>query len=304
MDVIRLNRLLVIGAAAAAVLAGAAPATASEARVADGTLRVTATPGEANGVLVGPGEDGALTVSDLSGTLVAGPGCAGDADGAQCTGATSVAIALDDGDDSAAVDSEVRLPTAIDAGAGADYVVGGGGSDTIAARDGSVDAIACGEGQDSVSADPQDDVDRDCERVTTTDPGAPGTTPPGDDTGTGDGAPGSGSDGGAAPGGGTRGAGAARCSSRDSGKAAVCSFRLRDKSLSGTVALQLRTGPIVVATGRGRIVRGVARVRMRVRLPLLSTTYALRVAVQATGRHRLVQRSLRARVYAARASER
>jgi Ca2+-binding RTX toxin-like protein len=40
------------------------------------------------------------------------------------------------------------------------------GNDTIQARDGEVDSITCGAGTDSVSADPQDVVARDCETVT------------------------------------------------------------------------------------------------------------------------------------------
>lgn len=53
----------------------------------------------------------------------------------------------------------------IDPGAGNDRVEGGGGNDRISARDGERDQIACGHGRDKVTADRNDQVDRDCERV-------------------------------------------------------------------------------------------------------------------------------------------
>jgi hypothetical protein len=48
---------------------------------------------------------------------------------------------------------------------------------------------------------------------------------------------------------------------------------------SGVVHLTLRSGPVVIASGRGRIRNGVARVRLRVRLPVVSGGYALRAEV-------------------------
>jgi Ca2+-binding RTX toxin-like protein len=61
------------------------------------------------------------------------------------------------------------------------------GNDTIDARDGEVDSITCGAGTDSVTADPQDVVARDCENVTRGTSGAgsdPGTSGAGSDPGT------------------------------------------------------------------------------------------------------------------------
>jgi Ca2+-binding RTX toxin-like protein len=49
---------------------------------------------------------------------------------------------------------------------GNDRIQGRAGSDRLHARDGEVDRITCGPGRDRVSADPEDDVARDCESVT------------------------------------------------------------------------------------------------------------------------------------------
>jgi Ca2+-binding RTX toxin-like protein len=51
----------------------------------------------------------------------------------------------------------------IDGGTGTDTISGDAGDDVILARDGEVDRIACGDGVDSVVADPQDVVAADCE---------------------------------------------------------------------------------------------------------------------------------------------
>ena len=50
-------------------------------------------------------------------------------------------------------------------GPGKDILSGGLGYDVIHARDGAVDRIACGPGRDSVTADRNDRVARDCEKV-------------------------------------------------------------------------------------------------------------------------------------------
>jgi hypothetical protein len=50
-------------------------------------------------------------------------------------------------------------------GSGTDQIDGGAGDDNVEARDGEVDVVACGDGQDSVSADRRDDVGADCEDV-------------------------------------------------------------------------------------------------------------------------------------------
>jgi hypothetical protein len=64
---------------------------------------------------------------------------------------------------------------ALDGGPGGDELDGGPGSDRVAARDGVVDVVRCGEGADTVDADTLDQVAPDCESVTRT-----GTAPPGD----------------------------------------------------------------------------------------------------------------------------
>ena len=53
----------------------------------------------------------------------------------------------------------------VDGGGGVDLLSGEGGNDIINARDGKGDNVSCGVGTDSVSADPQDKVAKDCENV-------------------------------------------------------------------------------------------------------------------------------------------
>ncbi len=53
----------------------------------------------------------------------------------------------------------------INGGSGKDTISGGNGNDIISAADGFVDEITCGAGRDRVTADREDSVDRDCERV-------------------------------------------------------------------------------------------------------------------------------------------
>lgn len=50
-------------------------------------------------------------------------------------------------------------------GGGADVFRAGAGNDVVLARDGVIDAVACGPGRDTVTADRRDRVNRDCERV-------------------------------------------------------------------------------------------------------------------------------------------
>ena len=50
-------------------------------------------------------------------------------------------------------------------GPGTDLLDGGPGNDTINARDGQRDTIRCGTGKDTVTADKNDAVDRDCETI-------------------------------------------------------------------------------------------------------------------------------------------
>jgi Ca2+-binding RTX toxin-like protein len=54
----------------------------------------------------------------------------------------------------------------LNGGAGRDELNGDAGDDVIGARDGTVDKIHCGDGADTVTADPNDRVDSACETVT------------------------------------------------------------------------------------------------------------------------------------------
>jgi Ca2+-binding RTX toxin-like protein len=54
----------------------------------------------------------------------------------------------------------------ITGGFGNDDITAGSGNDTINTLDGQVDAVDCGSGRDHVIADKQDDVAKDCEKVT------------------------------------------------------------------------------------------------------------------------------------------
>jgi hypothetical protein len=327
-----MRRLLLVCGAAAALGSIAAPAAmASQARVADGTLRVAAVAGEANDVLVAPAGGGDLAVSDLGAAPDTGPGCAEDADTAVCAGARSIAIALGDGDDSGSIDPGVVLPATIDGGAGSDslgggggpstlrggagddflsggdaadtidgggggdYIVAGGGDDVVLARDGEADSIACGDGQDSVTADPGDTVDGDCERVNTTDPPPAGTgagpdqggQPPATTDQPGDGTPAA-----PTPNAKRRALDFAWCSSHGSKTTLLCSVRLLRRHPSGALHVQLRTGVVAVASGHGRIRNGVARLRLRTRLPVVGGRYALAVTVDRGDRHKRIERTL------------
>ena len=53
----------------------------------------------------------------------------------------------------------------ISGGRGRDNISAGSGNDRIAVRDGQRDTVRCGRGRDRVTADRQDQVARDCERV-------------------------------------------------------------------------------------------------------------------------------------------
>jgi hypothetical protein len=48
---------------------------------------------------------------------------------------------------------------------GKDTLEGGGGNDQLGARDGVADAVRCGAGVDTVTADTVDSVSSDCESV-------------------------------------------------------------------------------------------------------------------------------------------
>lgn len=66
----------------------------------------------------------------------------------------------------------------IEGGLGADVLDGGAGNDTILARDGVADTVTCGDGIDTVDADPVDVLAADCER-----PAAPAPATPAQDGG-------------------------------------------------------------------------------------------------------------------------
>jgi Ca2+-binding RTX toxin-like protein len=109
-----------------------------------------------------------------------------------CATPNAIRVELGAGDDDADMSDGLPVPVTIDGGAGDDWLNaadeaavldggagedklvggvgddvlrGGDGNDTIEARDGEVDSITCGAGADTVDADPQDIVARDCENV-------------------------------------------------------------------------------------------------------------------------------------------
>ncbi len=76
----------------------------------------------------------------------------------------TASVSLGDGKDifDATVSS---VAVSLTAGPGVKSIKTGSGADNISARNGSVDAIACGAGSDNVVADPEDKVDASCELV-------------------------------------------------------------------------------------------------------------------------------------------
>jgi hemolysin type calcium-binding protein len=172
-------------AAAAALLALAPAAHAATVSVEESVLRVTAAPGEPNGLTVTANfADASMVVSDPGAPLTAGPGCIAAADGsARCSGADSVpimSIEVDAGDLDDSVTVVAPLPARIlggdgndtlAGGGGADFLDGGLGDDSIEVRDSISDSAWCGPGRDSVIAETLDALDLACERV---DYGPPG----------------------------------------------------------------------------------------------------------------------------------
>ena len=63
----------------------------------------------------------------------------------------------------------------LDGGGGADILIGFAGDDTIRAEDGAVDTVDCGEGTDTIQADPNDSLTA-CESVSSTDADGDGST--------------------------------------------------------------------------------------------------------------------------------
>jgi hypothetical protein len=68
---------------------------------------------------------------------------------------------------------------ALDGRAGVDRLDGGPGNDTFAARDGELDTLVCGDGQDGGSADAADAIGADCEAVVVPSALLPGSVDPG-----------------------------------------------------------------------------------------------------------------------------
>jgi Ca2+-binding RTX toxin-like protein len=199
-DLINGSRLRAI--AFAATLAGSlgSVAAAHAATVSFGagaqatTLRVFATPGEANAIAVTADSTG-TTVTDTGGAApTPGSGCnrvAGSTTAIRCLGpVTALLLSADDMDDT--VDNQTSLPSEIYGGDGIDTLTGGSGNDRIVTRGMFTDRVTCGGGDDTVLADPADLIASDCEHVdrgsgmvdtapaTTTPPGttpAPGAAP-------------------------------------------------------------------------------------------------------------------------------
>jgi Ca2+-binding RTX toxin-like protein len=98
-------------------------------------------------------------LGSLSFDLLSCPGCVdrviGTAQADQITGDDNPqAILGGDGDD------------VLDGGGGNDAILGQAGDDAITSRDGRIDVVSCGAGNDTVVADRRDIVSRDCESVT------------------------------------------------------------------------------------------------------------------------------------------
>jgi hypothetical protein len=143
-------------AALTALLVFPLPVHAATTSVEGGVLRVSALPGEANGLTIGRGSSGGLSVIDTGAALVAGPGCSQTNVGVTCVTAAQpeVEVLAGDGDDS----------VTISASAGA-FVDGGAGDDVVRLPAGVSDSVWCGRGRDSVSGEAVDFLDLGCEQV-------------------------------------------------------------------------------------------------------------------------------------------
>jgi hypothetical protein len=152
---------------------------------ADGTLRITAAPGEANSLTVTETATG-VVVTDGGAPLVYGPGCSS----LGCLGGVRIEADLGDGDDALAVSGALPVwadggegddvlvggagDDRLDAGTGADSAIGGDGDDSIVLRDALTDSATCGSGADVVRAEILDQLDFACERVDYGPPGRAG----------------------------------------------------------------------------------------------------------------------------------
>jgi hypothetical protein len=142
--------------------------------------------------------------------------------------------------------------------------------------------VSCGAGLDTISADPVDTVDDDCERVTTVDPPVTSASdlepdlPPDPEVEQGAESPP------LVSGGAARRAGAG-CAARGSRGWVRCFIRLVDPQAAGRLELTLVSGRKVIARGSGRVSGGQARMRMRIRDPLVAGEYRLRAVIRPSG---------------------
>src|SRR4051794_19434720 len=113
------------------LLFAAASAHASTAAVDGDVLRYTADPGEVNSLSINQ-SGGSFSIVDGGVRFISpGAGCTPTLNGLSCkdSGVTSIAVTLDDGNDTVSIGS--NLPATLDAGDGDDSVNGGAGDDTL-----------------------------------------------------------------------------------------------------------------------------------------------------------------------------
>src|SRR4051812_29395539 len=175
----RLHRLRSVGALAAVLALGtAAPASAEDVSIADGTLAVRAAPGEHNALLIQPDSLGSYQVYDDGAPVTPGAGCTALAKhGVRCSGPVlGVSVDAGDGDDVVGAWA-VSIPMTVSGGdgddlvdsgtasdrvtgdAGLDTVVAGAGDDSVSGGDGG-DMLEGGDGTDTISGDGGDDIAR------------------------------------------------------------------------------------------------------------------------------------------------
>ena len=135
--------------AVAAIVPGMAPpAEAAVVTNVGGSLTYTATPGEANRVVI-ERTGNAVTITDSGAAVVFGlPGCpAAGPKSIRCEGVTFAVVSLGDRDDVLAVEGGLRVQA--DGGAGSDFLAGGPLADTLAGGAGD-DGLAGGSGGDEL----------------------------------------------------------------------------------------------------------------------------------------------------------
>jgi hypothetical protein len=209
------NRTTLLALAAAlGSLAAAAPAGAATLTVdhQTGTLVYQGAAGESNHIQATGAagvvkiDDGGASAIDIVENGASVPGCVLlQATRVRCAfpGLARAKFRLGGGSDTLDT-TGLSLPVVVHAGKGSNKIETGPGDDQIFARNASTDRIECGDGNDSVTGDPQDVVTSDCEHAdlsvaATTDGGTePGSTPATGDGG-GSGATAPAPDGGATP---------------------------------------------------------------------------------------------------------